>query len=97
MTTTEEEYLTLIKETASRLSLSVSNEHFDENKEYYWNNRGQLKTVIEKKIPDDKLKIIFMVHINKLGLCSDALEEEQTLKYPPVRIIPTKLYSVYSW
>ncbi len=95
-----EEYIQLLQETASRLNLNIENTHYEENKDYYWNNKGQLKTVIDKKIPDDKLKIIFQTHIQKLNKNQDnnnEVQNERIIEYPPVKIINTNKYSVYSW
>ncbi len=98
---TEEEYLELIKTTSKRLQLDVSDEHFDTNKSYYWNNKGQLKTVIEKGLPDDKLKVIFQGHINKLSKGNQVKQEDnkndEILVYPPVKIMKTPKYSVYCY
>ncbi len=91
-----EEYIQLLQETASRLNLNIENTHYEENKDYYWNNKGQLKTVIDKKIPDDKLKIIFQTHIQKLEKQVN-VPEEPKIEYPPVKIMTTNKYSVYTW
>ncbi len=91
-----EEYIQLLQETASRLQLNVELSHYEDNKDYYWNNKGQLKTVIDKKIPDDKLKIIFQTHIQKLEKQVN-VQEEVKIEYPPVKIVNTIKYSVYGW
>ncbi len=92
-----EEYIELLKNTSIRLELNIDENHYDENKDYYWNNKGQLKTVIDKKIPDDKLKIIFQTHIQKLTKSANEVVVEKKIEYPPVKLVKTEKFYVYDW
>jgi len=86
-----EEYIEKIKRVVERLSLDISLDHYDTNKEYYWENRNQLNNVIDKCLPDDKLKIIFNGHIMRLE------PKEVLLEYPPVKLVPTSKFYTYVW
>jgi hypothetical protein len=88
-----EEYIETLKNASERLQLGVEASHYDENKDYYWNQKGQLQTVLTKNLPDDKLKMIFQNHINKLS----KEKEPVLLQYPPVKVIPTPKFSTYVW
>ena len=79
---------------ASKLNVQANLEHYESNAEYYWKNKGQFISVINKGIPDDKLKIIFQTHILKISPTQTAVED---LVYPPMKIIPTQKYSIYVW
>ncbi len=85
-----EEYITKIWNVAERLSLGVDRSHYEENGEYYWNQRGQFNTVIDKGIPDDKLIVIFKTHLQKT-------QKEVIIQYPPVKIMDTSRYFVWVW
>lgn len=88
-----EEYIETLKNASTRLQLGVEGFHFDENKDYYWNQKGQFQTVLTKNLPDDKLKMIFQNHIQKLS----KEREPVLLQYPPVKVIPTPKFSTYVW
>ncbi len=64
--TTQEEYLQILTEVASRLGLGNA-EHYTTNAEHYWKNKGQFVSVINKQLPDDKLKVIFQSHIQRIA------------------------------
>ncbi len=87
-----DEYIELLERTAERVGIEVPEDHYKENSEYYKTQQGQLKNVIEKNLPEEKLKIIFQNLINKL---SGENKEESTIQYPPVKIVNTQKYSVY--
>ncbi len=89
-----EEYITKISNVAERLSLGVDRSHYEENAEYYWNQKGQLNTVIDKGLPDDKLVVIFKTHLQKT---EKKVEKESVLEYPPVKLQNTSRYSVWVW
>ena len=85
-----EEYITKIAKVAERLSLEVDASHYEENAEYYWNQRSQINTVIDKGIPDDKLMVIFKTHLQKT-------QKETVKKYPPMKVMATSRFSVWVW
>ena len=85
-----EEYIAKIAKVAERLNLDVDQSHYEENSEYYWNQRGQLNTVIDKGIPDDKLVVIFKTHLQKT-------QKEIVNEYPPMKLMATSKYSVWVW
>ena len=89
-----EEYIEKIAKVAERLSLDVDVSHYEENAEYYWNQRGQLNTVIDKRIPDDKLVVIFKTHLQKT---QKETQKETVKEYPPMKLIDTSRYSVWVW
>jgi hypothetical protein len=89
------DFIKVLSEHAANLSLSVDTAHYETHSEYYWKNKMQFISVIQKKIPDDKLKIIFQTHIQKVD--SQKVEEPILLVYPPVKLIPTMRYSTYVW
>ncbi len=93
MDISQSDFISLITEKANTLNLDVDNSHYETNSEYYWKNKGQFISVLNKGIPDDKLKIIFQTHIQKLGKNE---KEEVIYEYVPlVKIRKTKKYSVY--
>jgi hypothetical protein len=85
-----EEYITKIAKVAERLSLDVDASHYEENAEYYWNQRSQINTVIDKGIPDDKLMVIFKTHLQKT-------QKETVKQYPPMKVMATSRFSVWVW
>lgn len=85
-----EEYIAKIAKVAERLSLDVNASHYEENAEYYWNQRGQLNTVIDKGIPDDKLLVIFKTHLQKT-------QKETVKQYPPMKLMDTSRFTVWVW
>ena len=94
------DFIQVLAEYAAKLSLSVDAAHYETHAEYYWKNKMQFISVIQKKIPDDKLKIIFQTHIQKVDKCDihkKDMEEPTLLIYPPVKVIPTMRYSTYTW
>ncbi len=90
MSEEQQKYIELLKTTSSRVGIEVDEDHFDTNMEYYWNQRGQLQTVIQKNIGDEKLKMIFQNHIQKLS-------KENVLEFAPMKIVKTQKFSVYAW
>lgn len=90
MSEEQQKYITLLKETSSRIGLGVDDDHFESHMEYYWNQRGQLQTVIQKNIGDEKLKMIFQNHVQKLS-------KENVLEFAPMKIVKTEKFSVYAW
>ncbi len=64
--TTQEEYLQILTEVASRLGLGDAG-HYTTNADHYWKNKGQFISVINKQLPDDKLKVIFQSHIQRIA------------------------------
>jgi hypothetical protein len=57
--------LTLVSYTHN-LQLEFEDSHYQSNAEYYWKNKNQFISIINKGIPDDKLKIIFQTHFQKV-------------------------------
>ena len=84
------QYLEKIQKEFGRLGFEREMDYFRENEEYFWNQRGQLNNVIDRKLPDDKLKIIFQTHVQKL-------EKSDILEFAPMKIVKTEKFSVYAW
>jgi hypothetical protein len=96
MDISQSDFISLILEKAVSLNLNVDNSHYETNSEYYYKNKGQFISVLNKGLPDDKLKIIFQTHIQKVGKSEEKEEEKVIYEYVPlVKIIKTKKYSVY--
>ncbi len=97
----QSDFISLIAEKASTLNLNVDTIHYESNSEYYWKNKGQFISVLNKGISDDKLKIIFQTHLQKIeknSNISQKVEEKEEITYefiPLVKICKTKKYSVY--
>lgn len=101
MDISQSDFISLITEKANTLNLDVDNSHYETNSEYYWKNKGQFISVLNKGIPDDKLKIIFQTHIQKIEKNvsgANKVEEKEEVIYeyiPLVKIVKTKRYSVF--
>ena len=97
----QSDFISLIIEKATTLNLNVESSHYETNAEYYYKNKGQFISVLNKGIPDDKLKIIFQTHIQKIekgSTLSQKVEEKEEAEYvyvPLVKIIKTQKYSVF--
>ncbi len=94
----QSDFISLIIEKASTLNLNVDTIHYESNSEYYWKNKGQFISVLNKGIPDDKLKIIFQTHIQKIEKTVNVSQEKEDIIYeyvPIVKIVKTNKYSVY--
>ncbi len=96
----QSDFISLIAQKATTLNLDVTNIHYETNAEYYYKNKGQFISVLNKGIPDDKLKIIFQTHIQKVQKVQNVenVEEKENMVYeyvPLVKIVKTKRYSVY--
>ena len=63
--TTQDEYIAIITEVGARLGFTDA-AHYSSNAEYYWKNKGQFISVINKQLPDDKLKVIFQQHYQRI-------------------------------
>ena len=63
--TTQNEYIAIITEVGARLGFTDAT-HYSSNAEYYWKNKGQFISVINKQLPDDKLKVIFQQHYQRI-------------------------------
>jgi hypothetical protein len=83
-------YIEKIQKEFGRLGFEKEIDFFRENEEYFWNQRGQLNNVIDRKLPDDKLKIIFQTHMQKV-------EKTELLEFAPMKIVNTGKFSVYAW
>ena len=98
MDISQSDFISLICEKALSLNLNVDNVHYESNNDYYWKNKGQFISVLNKGLPDDKLKIIFQTHIQKVSKVDTPKqvdEEEVTELSPQVKIVKTKRYFVY--
>lgn len=94
MDISQSDFISLISEKAVTLNLNVEESHYESNSDYYWKNKGQFISVLNKGIHDDKLKIIFQTHIQKVSKVVDIPEEVVEL-VPQVKIQKTKRYSVF--
>lgn len=93
-TISQEDFISTIANYASTLEIDVVNaSHYQEHSDYYWKNKNQFISVINKGLSADKLKVIFQTHIQKLSHENEKCE----LVYPPMKIMNTKKYSVYVW
>jgi hypothetical protein len=104
----QNEFISTLISYSHNLQLNVEEVHYESNSEYYWKNKNQFISVINKGIPDDKLKIIFQTHIQKLtknnnnhqnnnNINSEKDQEHIQICYPPVHIVKTEKFSVYAW
>ncbi len=92
----QSEFISLICEKAITLNLNVDGSHYETYSDYYWKNKGQFISVLNKGIPDDKLKIIFQTHIQKVGKVNTEEKEEEVYELiPQVKIVKSKKYSIY--
>ncbi len=94
----QSDFISLIAEKATTLNLNVESSHYETNAEYYYKNKGQFISVLNKGIPDDKLKIIFQTHIQKIEKTVNVPQEKEDIIYeyvPIVKIVKTNKYSVY--
>lgn len=92
----QSEFISLICEKAITLNLNVEASHYETYSDYYWKNKGQFISVLNKGIPDDKLKIIFQTHIQKVGKVNTEEKEEEVYELiPQVKIVKSKKYSIY--
>ncbi len=94
----QSDFISLIIEKATTLNLNVESSHYETNAEYYYKNKGQFISVLNKGIPDDKLKIIFQTHIQKIEKTVNVPQEKEDIIYeyvPIVKIVKTNKYSVY--
>ena len=101
----QSEFISLICEKATTLNLNVEVSHYETNSDYYWKNKGQFISVLNKGISDDKLKIIFQTHIQKVEKANtnntnntnkeEEKEEELYELIAQVKIVKTKKYSIY--
>lgn len=97
------DFISLISEKAVLLNLNVEDLHYERYSDYYWKNKGQFISVLNKGIQDDKLKIIFQTHIHKVSKVEEKVnkveekvsKEEVNELIPQVKIRKTKKYSVY--
>ncbi len=94
MDISQSDFISLISEKAFSLNLNVDNVHYETNSDYYWKNKGQFISVLNKGLPDDKLKVIFQTHIQKVSKVGD-IQEEVVELIPQVKIRKTEKYSVY--
>ncbi len=93
---TQTDLMHTLAEYASNLGIQGADiSHYESHSEYYWKNKMQFISVINKGIPEDKLKIIFQTHLHKLSGANNSQEDSTTLTFPPMKIIPTLKYSVY--
>ena len=96
MDISQSEFISLIGEKALTLNLNVDNSHYETHSDYYWKNKGQFISVLNKGIPDDKLKIIFQTHIQKVDKVSVEQQSDVTYEYvPQTKLVQTKRYSVF--
>ncbi len=97
----QSDFISLLAQKATTLHLNVNSTHYEENSDYYYKNKGQFISVLNKGIPDDKLKIIFQTHIQKIEKNvsgANKVEEKEEVIYeyiPLVKIVKTKRYSVF--
>ncbi len=105
----QNEFISTLISYSHNLQLNIEESHYESNSEYYWKNKNQFISVINKGIPDDKLKIIFQTHIQKLTKNNnnnnqnnnnhypEKDQEQIQICYPPVHLVKTNKYSVYEW
>jgi hypothetical protein len=94
----QSDFISLISEKAVFLNMNVEESHYESNSDYYWKNKGQFISVLNKGITDDKLKIIFQTHIQKVSKVVDIpkqLEEEIVEIIPQVKLQKTQRYYVF--
>lgn len=93
----QNDFISLISEKAVSLNLNIEESHYESNSNYYWKNKGQFISVLNKEIQDDKLKIIFQTHIQKVYKPKET-PEEYNITYeiiPQVKLVKTEKYYVY--
>ncbi len=98
MDISQSDFISLIFKKANALNLNVESLHYETNAEYYYKNKGQFISVLNKGIPDDKLKIIFQTHIQKVDKSVNVSQEKEDIVYeyvPLVKIVKTEKYSVF--
>ncbi len=91
------DFINNLIQCAQNLGIESGTEaHYQEHAEYYWKNKMQFISVINKKIPDDKLRIIFMTHIQKVGKENVNVNEiMNVIPEPQTKIVPTLRYTVH--
>ncbi len=98
MDISQSDFISLIVEKANALNLNVESSHYETNAEYYYKNKGQFISVLNKGIPDDKHKITFQTHIQKVDKIVNVSQEKEDIVYeyvPLVKIVKTEKYSVF--
>ncbi len=94
----QEDFIDLISKRAVSLEINVDEDHYSQNSEYYWKNKGQFISVLNKGLGDDKLKVIFQTHIQKINNSNtNNVESCESVEYWNItKIITTPKYSVYT-
>ncbi len=105
MDISQSDFISLIAEKATILNMNVENMHYTTHSDYYWKNKGQFISVLNKGIPDDKLKIIFQTHIQKVSKVNECYSNKDEVKnenscnteviIPQTKIVKTEKYSVF--
>lgn len=99
----QNDFILQISQIAKDLNISFDDNHYENNSEYYWKNKNQFISVINKKLPNDKLKIIWETHINKLKNVDNVSNQNQSQNQTQndeiiciAKITKTKKFSVYA-
>ena len=90
-----ESYIEMLYEVGSRLGFPYKIDFYRENEDYLVKNQGQFKSIIEKKLPDDKLRVIFQSHFNKLMNNMNNIDTK--VEFQPVKVVSTAKFAVYEW
>ncbi len=87
----QSDFILHIAKIANDLDIKFPENHYENNVEYYWKNKNQFISVINKKLANDKLKVIWETHINKLKEVENVNEEVVVKR----KIVKTSKFSVY--
>ncbi len=91
--TNQEDFIATITEVAQRLGFTDAT-HYTANAEHYWKNKAQFISVLSKNLPDDRLKVIFQQHIQRIANPPTPGKEGKQTKDEPTKdqVNPADLY-----